>query len=365
MVNFSKHNNNGHVLVSFYNKGRRIRKTFKSDKLADDFIKEMRASFERDEAREVLGIAPKASESGPMLISEAIKHAIKFMELNTEDHANFVVNRHSFKYFYKWFYDNKVDYLHEIKLTHLQSIQHEWKMSGLKWSSVNRRFNTFKAFLNRCVDWGFLVESPAERLKSLSGSTPKKPHWTESEIKTVLENLPVAARVFFVALYNHGTRPKDLSKIKWPDVDLVKGTIAVSSRKGKNSELREHEIFLTRDQVFFYENLKAKVVDKSGYVFLNSSGGKVTTNWFGKQVRFARRQSGLREGLVAYALRGMLFSLMAEMDIAPSKLQRIAGHAKSETTMKYYIQHDVEGLRNVISMAEARRKIGGKKEQVS
>lgn len=363
MVKFNKYDNNGSILVSYSVNGKRIRKTFKNENDADEFIKDEKKNLRVNEAFSLLQTSGLDIDKNikKVKIADAIKEVLEHRFARTDDLKNFKQERYNYKYFYEYFFDKKIDFVHEITIKEIEKYQEFMQSSGLSWSTNNRRITTLKSFLNRCVLWEYIKENPCEKVKPMSGKSKSRKVWTSEQVNLVMSKLDPGTKNFFTALHLHGARHKELTNLLWTDVDFKNHRIRFESKKGKGSIARERYLPLTESQVEFYEQIKNDQkrnfrFKNDGNVFLQVCGSKIDSNLVSKKIRKIREELGLDSELVSYGLRHTLLTMLAEQNVSQSKLSLIAGHAKSETTQKYYIHHSEKSLLNVISLGERLRK---------
>lgn len=364
-IKFNIYSNNGSHLVAYSYRGDRVRKTFKTKAAAKEYIQSVKDEIEKDQARAKLNLSlnaakPVDGELPQILISDAIKQHLDNEEKRATDKENFKKERYNYRYLYEALFEAKIDYVHQINLQVCEGLQNDWLDEDLSWSTINRRMATLKSFLNKCVDWGYVAENKASKLKPLQGEYAKKPHWTQGEITQLLEFLKEEEKDLFKVLESLGARPKELCKATWDDVDLENGFIKLSTTKGKGSKIRTRDVPLSVGLIAHFKGIKKRQVSQGkfkpgGFIFLNPSGNRATPDWFGKRIKRARKKLGLRDGLVPYALRGMLVTFMAREKVPRTLAQSITGHVKAETMDKFYTQHELEEVRNVIDFTERKR----------
>ncbi len=86
--------------------------------------------------------------------------------------------------------------------------------------------------LNKAVEWQYLEENTAERLKQYKVPKGKPDFQTETEVKklfSVIENKTHLA--VFHLLYFTGMRLSEIVNLEWNDVMLEEGFIRVGSKK--------------------------------------------------------------------------------------------------------------------------------------
>lgn len=362
MVRVKYYSNNDSVTVSISYKGKRERFTRKTKAELASIVKARINEINQLEAKSILGL-PMAGESVPgaiqkVKISDAIRHHVEQRAMKT-DADNLSTDKHYFQRFYEFMFHRGRDYVHEITLADLEALQAAILKEGQKASSVNRLFASIKGFLKRCEDWGYVHVSPGAKLKKLPEQKTETVTWTQGEVDSVVEQLPTWAKNFFYFLYNTGCRPKEASKLKFSDIDFQRKLVTLRTAKG--GSVRERKVPVTADLLDILDGIRIDRKVKSirhndDPVFLNSHGNPVHPEVFAEQVRIARRKLKLSDKLIPYGLRHTMCSTLADQNVGLPKIQAIAGHVRTETTMRY-IHLKEESLRDVIDLVERSRKI--------
>lgn len=367
MVKVKYYSNNGSVSVSISYNGKRERITRKTKAELAPIVKARVNELNATAAKAVLGL-PLAVESVPgsiqkVKISEAIRHHVEQRSMKT-DAENLSTDRHYFQKFYEFMFHRGKDHVHEITLADLEALQSAIVKEGQKASSVNRMFASIKGFLKRCEDWGYVHVSPGAKLKKLPEQKTETVTWTQGEVDSVLEKLPTWAKHFFIFMYNTGCRPKEASKVKFSDVDFQRKLVKLRTAKG--GSIRERKVPVGDELLEMVDGIRRDRKVKSirhndDPVFLNSHGNPVHPEVFAEQVRIARRKLKLSDKLIPYGLRHTMCSTLADQNVGLPKIQAIAGHVRTETTMRY-IHLKEESLRDVIDLVERSRKIKGQRK---
>ena len=290
-------------------------------------------------------------------ISDGIREFISFKESRAKRKRSFQLEKYIFNHFYEASFALELDFIDEIRLTHLEQIQSVWKKKKLSNATVNRRMNSVKSFLSKCQNWGFITENPASQLEEITVITPKRELWTIDEVDDLVKDLPSWAQNFFLFLHETGCRPVEAGDLLFKDVDWNRRTARLVSFKGPN--VYERPAHLSEGLYALLLSIRNKRTKdgsfrEDAHVFVNSIGNKVETDVFGKVVCKVRRLKGMREGLVPYGLRHTLCTLLADLNVGQNKIMAIAGHRKAETTARYI--HMDESLKNVVDLVAEHRK---------
>lgn len=227
----------------------------------------------------------------------------------------------------------KIEFVHEIKRIHLELFRAQQNARGLKASTINRKENAYRAWLNKCVSWGSIAKNPMDELERLSEDPPDIKTWREEQISDALRRTPEWLKRVLFFLDRTGRRPIDAARATFGSVDVVKKTIRVLSYKGK--KVREIYLPITDDLMEMILKIRQEQKRKfrgrdEDFIFLNQKSRPVTTNAVG----LALRKLGIRD-VTAYGLRHSFIDGLVDDNVHMRDVQLLAGHAKSETTMRY------------------------------
>lgn len=268
----------------------------------------------------------------------------------------------------RWFYKlekyllqaRKKKYLHEVDILDLKSYQ-AYLRQRRSAGTVNRRFDSFKSLFNESVDWGLILESPAERIKKLPHSPKRRKTWRKNEIQDVYNALPERFANLFFFIVATGCRPSEARLLTWRDVDLKSLHVTLRSIKGGQGELAR-EFPLTGNLKTFMKNhfmrqKRALLGRPSDIVFPSRDGRHFDPTSLQKRVKKIVKRLSLQENLCVYGLRHTFTTKLIEKDINLEKVRLLVGHRKITTTQGY-AHVDKKSLREAVENYEMREKIG-------
>ncbi len=144
-------------------------------------------------------------------------------------------------------------------------------------ATVARDLALIRYMLRKAVDWGYLKENPAQKIKSPK-EPPGRTRWLrDSEKERLLDACkhsqnPFLYEIVFTAL-NTGMRKGELQQLTWDDVDLDERVITI--RKTKNNEIRHIPISKRLFPVF--RDLRSK--NPHWHYVFSKSDGTVYGRW--------------------------------------------------------------------------------------
>ena len=217
--------------------------------------------------------------------------------------------------------------LSQIKLSKLEG----WKIwlvdvKGYSKVTANVRIRHIKSMFSKALEWQYLEENPAEKLKQYKVPKGKPDFLTEQEVKklfSVIENKTHLA--VFSLLYFTGMRLSEAVNLTWEDVDLEEGFIRVRSKKDWHTKnYKERYIPIHRK---LYEHLyHLKEVSKDKVVPLKY-----------RYIQELFQKYSQKAGVKAtpHILRHSIATAMASKGVSLQAIKDILGHSDYSTTLIY------------------------------
>lgn len=194
-------------------------------------------------------------------------------------------------------------------------------------ATLNRELKWLKKVFSLAVEWGWLAENPASKIRLLKGETNRSRFLTNEEVSRLIENSMGHLRPIIITAISTGMRRGEMFNLKWKHVDFEHGFIRVD--KTKNSDSRDIPI-----NPYLAETLQGLEESRKigNYVFCNEDGKK----WIDIRARFhgALRRSGIKD-FRFHDLRHTAASLYASRGCDLVTLQHVLGHKSIEMTMRY------------------------------
>lgn len=191
----------------------------------------------------------------------------------------------------KLFFREMLEYLEEKKVTNIQDVTpklldfyQSFLRSKKKASSVNRQFSLYNHFFTKCIEWGYIKESPTRFLKKLKEQEPERKLYTRVEVIQILKNSEGWFRNYFYVLYKTGIRPHELSALTAQDCDFDRMSMNLYCKKNKG-EMRTLPINRTVCIL-----LKRLANEGDGLLFKNDLGNKITTDHANKKLAKLQRK---------------------------------------------------------------------------
>lgn len=329
--------------VDFRLKKKRIRSSFSTRAEAQEFIRELKLRpidtmlcFQRPIERTVASAVHDYIQGPGALKSERsqkLEHLV-------------------FRMFRARFSDRT---LKEIHLFDLETWRTELKCY-LENESINRYFNSIGHFFKKCVEWGYVVESPMRHLNPLKSNNLKaRKALLTAESQRLVENAKPWLRDIIEFALQSGLRRSELVHLKWNSVDFDLNVVHVESSEGFHPKsYRPRTLPLTKGmrEILLRRYRCAGQLTKNSEdnVFLNSLNESIRPDELTKAMARLNRKVGFK-GLGMHKLRHTFCSKLASKGAGAQIIKSFAGHADIRTTQRY-VHLTVEDLRQSLKNIE-------------
>jgi integrase len=250
----------------------------------------------------------------------------------------------------------------KILITDLSARDIEFHQTALlrkfKPSTVNRRFNTIRHFLRKCVEWNYLAANPSKGVRRISEPPVDRNTLSPLEVQKLLSSLPDWANGPLMLVASTGVRRSEAIKLQWSHVDFARKAVTFTSQKG--GVYRQKVIPMTPnifELLMTIWNAKKRQLGKANpkvdFVFLGFDGLPINPRTFSSSVAKCGKQSGVCNAGIQI-LRRTLLTEMSEFNQSGSIIQKVAGHSSLTTTQRY-LHHDNTATRAALEQIEQHR----------
>jgi len=193
--------------------------------------------------------------------------------------------------------------------------------------SLNRELKCLKKIFSLAIEWGWLTENPALKLKCLKGENKRTRFLANEEINHLIESSDDYLKPIIITAISTGMRKGEILNLKWKDIDFEHGFIKLE--RTKNGETRDVPISsnLLRTLKGLEESRKI-----GNYVFCYEDGRKRSS--IQKCFTLACRIAGIQD-FHFHDLRHTAASLYASRGCDLVTLQHLLGHKSINMTMRY------------------------------
>ena len=204
----------------------------------------------------------------------------------------------------------------------------ERRKQTAKPATANREFSLFRHMLSKAVDWGYLKDNPAKRVKPFKEPPGRIRFLSQDECERLLDACKCTEGLYEIVLtaLETGMRKGELMGLTWDNVDFDRKEIKLF--KTKNNETRV--IPIAEDLLPVLSGLKAKSL--SLLVFARPNG----TPYGDPHHRFERvcRLTGI-ENFRFHDLRHTFASYLAMAGHSAFTIQRLTGHKSIAMAQRY------------------------------
>jgi integrase len=316
---------NGNWWIDFYHQGKRIRrKVGPSKKVAEMAL----ADIEVKKAKqEFLGVC----EPKKMLFKD---FAAEYLEYSKANKAKTSYERDKTtidKHLVPLWGD---EYLHRITTKMVEEYKVK-RAESVVASTVTRELFTIKNMLRNAVEWGYLKESSAARVKKLKTGTPHFRYLSAGEVAVLLaacqqsDNPQLYA--FVVTALNTGMRLGELTALEWKDIDFKRRIIRVDNKEDHHTKNYQCRTIPINDAL---TEVLRKVPRRlnSSYVFQHKGGEKFHKMKTGFQN--AVKRAGIPH-VRFHDLRHTFASHLVMGGVDIRTVQELLGHKDIRMTMRY------------------------------
>jgi integrase/recombinase XerD len=205
------------------------------------------------------------------------------------------------------------------------SIEQYQKMRTPKNRACNKEIACLTAFITWCVDQRYCEPLPF-KIKKLPYKRPLPHVLTTNEVKRLLNSCNENIKGMALGMYEAGLRWKEVTNLKWNDVDPEEEIILLRDTKGD-----KHRIIPITPS--FKEALE-RIKNREGLVFPSPVTGKPYNN-IRRALSSAKIKAGIKKRIHPHLLRHSYATHILEAGGDLRTLQMLLGHSNITTTQIY------------------------------
>jgi integrase/recombinase XerC len=249
----------------------------------------------------------------------------------------------------------------DVSTLHLRSYVTQLHEAGLSKATIARRLASLRSFFRFGRREGWADSNPAKPLRN-----PRKsrslPHFLSSEELDRLLNAPRGKtwsahrdRAMLETLYSAGLRVGELVAIDDADVNWTDGLVRVRG-KGKRERLAPLGSFAVRAlEGYVAQRARQFPQPKVPALFLNKSGGRLTTRSVARMLEKYLQETGLDARTSPHTLRHSFATHLLDRGADIRSVQELLGH-KSLMTTQIYTHVSTANLKAVYEKAHPRAR---------
>ena len=243
-----------------------------------------------------------------------------------------------------------------LNSAHLTTYRDDSRAMGRTAASVNNHMKILTSAFERAYRDGLIPHNPGKAVPRLKDTEKqRKAVFTVEQIQTLLNAADDEYRGFILFGYFTGLRLMDIANLRWENVDLEKGELAVIIRKtGRDALIHLHFDILhwlkTRilgtPKAFIFPNI---IASSSSHLSRTFSRFMTRAGVVGALIRKKSGTAGRNlSGLTFHSLRHTCISAMANAGVAEELRMEIVGQ-EDAVVHKGYTHHQNERLRGAIA----------------
>lgn len=230
-----------------------------------------------------------------------------------------------FQIFIEFLKSNEISVMDDIKRIHLDEFE-LLLLKSMKVSSVIRRFNTFKNFFSKCIEWGFIHTNPSLGMKKRREENNPFLPWSREVFKEFIKSTIGQHKNLFLFLWLTGCRPAEANNLKWTDIHHDKKELVF--RCGKNAKI-------SRDFPISKEISKLLHSMRIDSLHVFSFDKKLLSNQCLSHYCKKRLRRLGYEKYTVYGLRHAFGTRLAEAGVNAFDIAYLMGHKNIKTTQRY------------------------------
>ncbi len=206
------------------------------------------------------------------------------------------------------------------------------RLQEVSRASANKNLRTLKACLNRAKKRGYLVKNPAAEVKQVREPEKTIRALSGEEIEKLLDACPsLWWKAFISVAVTTGMRRGELLALRWKDVDLESGTVWVRNYSGHTTKSRKNRVLALLPEVC---GLVDRLERRGPQIFVREDGSSMDSTLNQEFAKIVKR-AGI-EWCTPHDLRRTFVTQLAAAGVNEAVVQKLAGHASIDTTVKHY-----------------------------
>lgn len=220
----------------------------------------------------------------------------------------------------------------------------EMKKNGASGSRISNVISAMKRLLLHLHNNGILTKVDLEKIRKPKIARREVNYLTEEEIPMLLNVIrkdiekrtairKVRMMALIVLLLQTGARIGEALSIKLKGIDRINMEIPII---GKGSKPRS--LYISEDTIYWIDRYLATRKSDNEFLFTTLNG---KSRWqqtdVGRSFKEYRAKSGITKHFTLHTLRHTTATQWALKDVSMPKIQRMLGHDRLDTTVKYYV----------------------------
>lgn len=210
-------------------------------------------------------------------------------------------------------------------------------------STIARKLSSVRMFFNYLVKHWIIKSNPAELIHTPKQDKKIPSYLPVDDMFKLLDSIDdktlagIRNRAIFETMYSTGVRISELAGLNIFDVDINKCTIRVRGKGNKERIVPIGKKAINSILNYLEKQKKEKKIaaDKKCPLFLNNTGGRLSTRSIARILYFIAVKCGLLVPISPHALRHSFATHMLDGGADLRAVQELLGHKSLSTTQKY------------------------------
>lgn len=232
----------------------------------------------------------------------------------------------------------------EVYYQHIQGYITFLTQEKLSEIYINSLIKCFKAFFRYCVEEGYIVRNPIDKIKRQKEPIPLIETFTDEEVRKLIRAyrgshfLDIRNQLIMVLLFDIGMRNSELCGLKMTD---MRDTHIRIFGKGKKTRFVPITPFISKYLIRYIRVREQYIRDKLGYeteyLLLSQKGKKLTVETLERIVKNAGEACGIRSNIRVspHTCRHYYAQSQLKNGCDLYTVSKLLGHSKVETTKRY------------------------------
>ncbi len=190
--------------------------------------------------------------------------------------------------------------------------------------TVNRYLTTLRAMFNKAIQWGYLKDSPMNKVEFFREPPGRLRFLNPEEIQKLIDSSPEHLRPIIIVALNTGLRKSEILSLRWDQIDFVHNVITVIGKK-----TGERRIIPMNKTV---KTTLMKLPRTSEYIFPGPKGKPIQS--IKKSFKTACKKAGI-ENFRFHDLRHTFASYLVMAGVDLRTVAQLLGHKTLRMVMRY------------------------------
>ena len=200
--------------------------------------------------------------------------------------------------------------------------------------SLDKVLDALKAYFKWCYERNYIQRNPTSIIKPIKSEKKIQEHLTEIELEKVRKSCINAKEKALVEfMFSTGCRVSEVANMKLSDINWEDRTIIIfgKGKKYRIGFLNIRGCFALQEYIENYRK------GDSDFLFVSDRKpyNKMHNDGLEKIVRNISKRSGIGKNLTPHVFRRTMATHMLEKGASIQDIQKILGHEKIETTLRY------------------------------